>query len=64
MGELTAIKNGIFWALCFGFMFGVSDRILATATHPTADQIGLLTISSLCFALFLFLKPVGGDRND
>jgi hypothetical protein len=61
MNELLAVRQGIFWTLTAAFLFGASDRLAATIVNPSAQSIALLSVSSLCFALFLFLKPQEGE---
>lgn len=57
--ELLPVRLGIFWLLVAGFTFGNSERLLVTVQQPTPQNLGLLSVAGLCFALFLFLKPRG-----
>ncbi|MBD2103260.1 hypothetical protein [Leptolyngbya sp. FACHB-261] len=62
--ELHTIRTGFWWTGVSGFVFGISDRIFAVLSWPSAQTLALLFVSSLFFVFFLFLKPLNPRLSD
>jgi hypothetical protein len=60
---MTAARLGIWYAFNAAFLFGISDRSIASFADGYLSAIDLIQLStaSLCWVACMFLKP-GGDR--
>ena len=58
MNDLFELRVGIYWTLLFGLVIGIGDRLGAVLSDPSAENLGLLTVSSLVGTGIGFLRPL------
>lgn len=57
MNSLQSVRSGFYWFVMSGLVFGVSERTVVCVNEPSAENLGLLTVSSLFGVCIAFLKP-------